>query len=204
MGVKRADDRRRNDLRVDVGVKEGFKKKLVRSGLKWAGLVKKWEMKNCQSADAQKVDIKRRRGRPIKRMRWEDCVKRDLESVGGEWRTTAKDRRILRMLIKNSVRERLGEAREYEEKMTVTVTSLTADDRDNKRRTTTFVILSLLCISGGLYGRSHEISRWEAAHLCRWSTEGEVRLGPTCVRLRGRRHVRERLRGYTYRYMLAS
>ncbi|KAK2191715.1 hypothetical protein NP493_47g03031 [Ridgeia piscesae] len=25
-------------------------------------------------------------------MRWEDCVKRDLERVGGEWRTTAKDK----------------------------------------------------------------------------------------------------------------
>ena len=33
---------------------------------------------------------KRKRGRP--RMRWEDCVKRDLERVGGEWRTTAKYR----------------------------------------------------------------------------------------------------------------
>ena len=41
-------------------------------------------------ADAQKVEGIRMRGRPI--MRWEDCVKGDLERLG-EWRTTAKYRR---------------------------------------------------------------------------------------------------------------
>ena len=46
--------------------------------------------KLAKRADAQKVDGKIRLGRP--RMRWEDCVKRDLEKVGGEWRTTAIDR----------------------------------------------------------------------------------------------------------------
>ena len=35
-----------------------------------------------------------RRRRP--RMRWEDCVKRGLERVGGEWRTTAKERKVKR------------------------------------------------------------------------------------------------------------
>ena len=32
-------------------------------------------------------------------------VKRDLERVGGEWRTTAKDRRSWRLAIENTVRE---------------------------------------------------------------------------------------------------
>ena len=32
-------------------------------------------------------------------------MKRDLERVGGEWRTTAKDRRSWRLLIENAVRE---------------------------------------------------------------------------------------------------
>jgi len=32
----------------------------------------------------------KRRGR--KSMRWEDCIERDMGRVGGEWRTTAKDR----------------------------------------------------------------------------------------------------------------
>ena len=39
-------------------------------------------------------------------MRREDCVKRDLEIVGGEWRTTAKDRSNWRLFIENVVREK--------------------------------------------------------------------------------------------------
>ena len=39
-------------------------------------------------------------------MRWEDCVKKDLERVGGEWRTTAKDRRSWSLLIQNEVTEK--------------------------------------------------------------------------------------------------
>ena len=46
--------------------------------------------KLAKKSDTQKVKRKRRHGRP--RIRWEDCVKRDLERVGGEWRTAAKDR----------------------------------------------------------------------------------------------------------------
>ena len=42
-------------------------------------------------------------------MRWEDCIKRDLERVGGKWRTTEKDRRSWRMLIKDAVREKCGD-----------------------------------------------------------------------------------------------
>ena len=75
-----------DELRVEVGVKESFKKKLVRSWLKWAGQVDRMgDEKLAKRADAQKVEGKGRRGRP----RREDCVKRDLERVGGEWRTTA-------------------------------------------------------------------------------------------------------------------
>ena len=36
VGVKRADKRRMDGLRVEVGVKERFKKKVVKSRLKWA------------------------------------------------------------------------------------------------------------------------------------------------------------------------
>ena len=89
--MKRAVKRRINELRVesvDVGAKESFKKKLV-SRLKWAGHGETMgNEKMVKRSDAQKVEENRRRGRP--RMRWEDCVKRDLERVGGEWRTTAK------------------------------------------------------------------------------------------------------------------
>ena len=39
-------------------------------------------------------------------MRWEDCVKRDLERVGDEWSTTAKDIGTWRLLIEDTVREK--------------------------------------------------------------------------------------------------
>ena len=46
-------------------MKESFKKKLVRSGLKWTGLVERTgDEKLAKGADAQKVEGKRRRGRP--------------------------------------------------------------------------------------------------------------------------------------------
>ena len=41
-----------------------------------------------KKADAFRVED-RRRGRPIQR--WEDCVKRDLTGVRGEWRMRARD-----------------------------------------------------------------------------------------------------------------
>ena len=44
------------ELRVDVGVKESFKKKLVRSRLKWAGHVDRIEdEKLANRADAQEM-----------------------------------------------------------------------------------------------------------------------------------------------------
>ena len=65
---------------------------------------KERKIKNTQKADAQKVEGERRRGR--QRMRWEDCVKIDLEREGGEWRTTAIYRIIWRRLTENAVREK--------------------------------------------------------------------------------------------------
>ena len=41
-------------MRVEVGVKDSFKKKWVRST--WASHIEKWEMKNWQRAYGQKVD----------------------------------------------------------------------------------------------------------------------------------------------------
>ena len=87
-GVKTVDKRRMDELRVEVGGKESFKKKLVRTMVKSTGYVeRKGDEKLANRSNAQKEEGKRRRGRL--RMRWEDCVKRDLERVGGEWRTTA-------------------------------------------------------------------------------------------------------------------
>ena len=41
VGVKRANKRRMDELRVEVGVRETFKKKLVRGRVKWAGHVER-------------------------------------------------------------------------------------------------------------------------------------------------------------------
>ena len=37
MGVKRVDEKRMDEMRVEIRVKECFKKKLARSRLTWAG-----------------------------------------------------------------------------------------------------------------------------------------------------------------------
>ena len=65
---------------------------------------KEKEMKQLiKRADAQKVEGKMMQGRPS--MRVEDCVKRGLERVGGEWRITAIGRRSWRLLKENAVRK---------------------------------------------------------------------------------------------------
>ena len=79
--MKGADKRRMDELRVEVGVKESFKKKLARRRKKWAGHVERMgDGKLAKRADPQKVEGKGKRGRP--RMQWEDSVKRGLERVG--------------------------------------------------------------------------------------------------------------------------
>ena len=61
------------------------------SWLRLVGPVERIEgVRLTKRADALGVEGRRRRGRL--RLRWEDCVKRDLVRVGGEWRTKAKDR----------------------------------------------------------------------------------------------------------------
>jgi len=103
VGVKRADKRRMDELGMQVGMKESFKKRRVRRRLKWAGLVVEG-MGDEKLVELQKVEGKRRRRRS--RMRREDCVKRDLERIKDEWRTIAKDRMSWRLLIENAVMER--------------------------------------------------------------------------------------------------
>ena len=61
MGVKRADKRRMDELRVEVGVKKSLKKKLVRSRLNWARHMERiGDGKLAKRADAQKVEGKTR------------------------------------------------------------------------------------------------------------------------------------------------
>ena len=49
------------------------------------------------------IGVEGRRGRP--KLRWEDCVKRDLVGVGGEWRMRAKDRGEWRRLVEMVVKQ---------------------------------------------------------------------------------------------------
>ena len=76
-GVKRIDKRGMKESREEVSVKESFTRELVRSRLRWAEHVERMEgVRLTKRADALGVEGRRRRGRP--RLRWEDCVKRDL------------------------------------------------------------------------------------------------------------------------------
>ena len=69
------------ELREEVGVRESLTRKLVRSRLKWVGHVERMEeVRLMKRAEALGVERRRTRGRP--RLRWEDCVKRDLVGVG--------------------------------------------------------------------------------------------------------------------------
>ena len=81
-GVKRIDKRRMEELKEEVGVREGLTTKLVRSRLKWAGHVERMErVRLTNRAEANGMEGRRRRGRP--RLGWEDCFKRYLVGVGG-------------------------------------------------------------------------------------------------------------------------
>ena len=62
MGLKTADTRRMDKLRVEVGVKESFKKKLVWSRLKWAGHVER--MGDEKLTETRCPESGRRRERP--------------------------------------------------------------------------------------------------------------------------------------------
>ena len=61
-----------DEMRIEVGMKECSKKKLVTSS--WAGHVEKNGDENpAKRADAQKVERERRRGRP--KLQWEIALK---------------------------------------------------------------------------------------------------------------------------------
>ena len=66
-------------------------------------------------------------------MRWEDCVNRYMEKVGGEWRTTAKDRRSWRLDREHSKIKLRRE--KTNTKTIVTMANLNPDDWDTMRRT---------------------------------------------------------------------
>ena len=100
--VKKIDRRRMEELREDVGVGEGRKRKLVRCRLKRAVHVERMEVvRLTKGTDAQGVEGKRRKRRPT--LIWEDCARSDLVGVGGEWRMRARDRGEWRRLVETGL-----------------------------------------------------------------------------------------------------
>ena len=65
------------ELRVETGVQTSFTERLLRSRLQWAGHVETMADDRLPKRAAElREHCKRSRWRP--RLRWEDCVKRDV------------------------------------------------------------------------------------------------------------------------------
>ena len=85
--VTRADRRRMVELREETGVQRSLTERLVKSRLQWAGHVERMADDRLPKRAAElREQGRRRRGRP--RLRWEDCVKRDVKKAGeeGDWK----------------------------------------------------------------------------------------------------------------------
>ena len=78
--VTRADRGRMVELREDTGVQRSLTERLVRSRLQWIGHVEMMANDRLLKRAAElREQGRRRRGRP--RLRWEDCVKRDVRKA---------------------------------------------------------------------------------------------------------------------------
>ena len=103
--VTRADRRRMVELREETGVQRSLTERLVRSRLQWAGHVERMADDRLPKRAAElREQGRRRRGRP--RLRWEDCVKRDVKKAGGEgdWKKKTGDRRGWKRLADEAVK----------------------------------------------------------------------------------------------------
>ena len=84
------------ELRVEIVMKKHLKMKVAGSRMRWTGHVQRMgEDRLSKRAWKAEEGGRRRRGRP--KLRWKDCIKRDLERAGTngqEWKTTAEDREM--------------------------------------------------------------------------------------------------------------
>ena len=99
-GVKLVDKRRVCDLRKELDLKSSVRQRVKRSRLKWAGHVARMEEKRLpKRAMDSTSEGKRQRGRP--KLRWADCVAREVRQAGveEEWQTEAKDRKAWRAMV---------------------------------------------------------------------------------------------------------
>ena len=91
--VTQEDRRKMKALREEIGMKTHLKMKVAGSRMRWAGHVQNMG-EDRQSKRAWKAEEGGRR-RP--KLRWKDCVKRDLERAGTngqELKTTAEEREM--------------------------------------------------------------------------------------------------------------
>ena len=78
--VTRADRRRMVELMEEAGVQRSLTERLVRSRLQWTGHVERMADDRLPKRAAElREQGRRRRGRP--RLRWEDCVKRNVRKA---------------------------------------------------------------------------------------------------------------------------
>ena len=95
-GVTSADRRKMVELREETGVQRSLTERLVMSRLQWAGHAERIADDRLSKRAAElREQCRRRRGRPILRMRWEDSVKRNVRKAGEEedWKKKIRDRR---------------------------------------------------------------------------------------------------------------
>ena len=87
--VTRADKRRMVELREETGVQRSLTERLLRSRLHLERMADERLPKRAAELSEQG---RRRRGR--RRLRWEDCVKRDVRKAGEEegWKKKTRDR----------------------------------------------------------------------------------------------------------------
>ena len=107
--VTRADRRRMVELREVTGVQRSLTERLVRSRLQRAGHVERMEDDRLPKRAAElREEGRRRRGRP--RLRWEDCVKRDVRKAGEDedWKKKTRDRGGWKRLSDEAVKKMLA------------------------------------------------------------------------------------------------
>ena len=81
--LKKLKSSRMVELREDTGVQRSLTERLVWSRLQWTGHVERMADDMLQKrATELREQGRRRRGRP--KLRWEDCIKRDVRKAGEE------------------------------------------------------------------------------------------------------------------------